>query len=158
MRITPIDIRQQQFTLKLFRGFDVQEVDAFLEDLANDYEELVKENALLKEQLAGLEERARGVTDREKMLQDTLVTTQRMVEEFKENGRREAQLVVREAELQADKILEEARAEEAKIKNQILVLKRARRQLAEALRAAIEMYQRMIAEDLKDEGTAKEAG
>ncbi len=158
MRITPIDIRQQQFTLKLFRGFDVQEVDAFLEDLANDYEELVKENALLKEQLAGLEERARGVTDREKMLQDTLVTTQRMVEEFKENGRREAQLVVREAELQADKILEETRAEEAKIKNQILVLKRARRQLAEALRAAIEMYQRMIAEELKDEGTAKEAG
>ncbi|MEK7878747.1 MAG: DivIVA domain-containing protein, partial [candidate division NC10 bacterium] len=127
MRITPIDIRQQQFTLKLFRGFDVQEVDAFLEDLANDYEELVKENALLKEQLAGLEERARGVTDREKMLQDTLVTTQRMVEEFKENGRREAQLVVREAAIQADKILEEARAEEAKIKNQILALKRARR-------------------------------
>jgi len=157
MRITPIDIRQQQFTLKLFRGFDVQEVDAFLEDLANDYEELVKENALLKEQLAGLEERARGVTDREKMLQDTLVTTQRMAEELKENGRREAQLVVREAELEADKLLEEARAEEGKIKHQILVLRRARRQLAEALRGSIEMYQRMIGEELRDEGTTKEA-
>ena len=157
MRITPIDIRQQQFTLKLFRGFDVQEVDAFLEDVANDYEQLVKENALLKEQVASLEERARGVADREKMLQDTLVTTQRMAEELKENGRREAQLMVREAELQADKLLEEARAEEGKIKNQILVLKRARRQLAEALRGTIEMYQRMIAEELKNEGTAKEA-
>lgn len=157
MRITPIDIRQQQFTLKLFRGFDVQEVDAFLEEVANDYEQLVKENAILKEQLAGLEERARGVGDREKMLQDTLVTTQRMAEELKENGRREAQLVVREAELQADKLLEETRAEEAKIKNEILVLKRARRQLAEALRGSIEMYQRMIAEELKNEGTAKEA-
>ena len=157
MRITPIDIRQQQFTLKLFRGFDVQEVDAFLEEVANDYEQLVKENAILKEQLAGLEERARGDADREKMLQDTLVTTQRMAEELKENGRREAQLIVREAELQADKLLEEARAEEAKINNQILALKRARRQLAEALRGTFEMYQRMIAEELKDEGTAKEA-
>jgi len=157
MRITPIDIRQQQFTLKLFRGFDVQEVDAFLEDVANDYEQLVKENALLKEQVAGLEERARGVADLEKMLQDTLVTTQRMAEELKENGRREAQLVVREAELEADKLLEEARAEEGKIKHQILVLRRARRQLAEALRGSIEMYQRMIGEELRDEGTTKEA-
>ena len=158
MRITPIDIRQQQFTLRLFRGFDVQEVDAFLEDLANDYEELVKENALLKEQLAGLEERARGVTDREKMLQETLVTTQRMVEEFKETSRHQAQVVVREAEIQANKILEEARGEEARINNQILVLKRARRQFAEALRSTVEMYQRMIAEELKDAGPAQEEG
>jgi cell division initiation protein len=147
-----MDIRQQQFTLKLFRGFDVQEVDTFLEDVANDYEQLVKENALLKEQLVGLEERARGVADREKMLQETLITTQRMVEELKENARREAQLMVREAELQAEKLLEEARAEEAKIKTQVLVLKRARRQLAEGIRATIEMYQRMVAEELKDEG------
>jgi cell division initiation protein len=153
MRITPIDIRQQQFTLKLFRGFDVQEVDTFLEDVANDYEQLVKENTLLKEQLAALQERERGVADREKMLQDTLVTSQRMAEEIKENGRREAQLMVREAELQTDKLLEETRAEEAKIRTQILSLKRARRQLAEGLRATIEMYQRMVAEELKDEGT-----
>ncbi len=51
MRITPMDIRQQQFTVKMFRGFDVQEVDTFLEDLAGDFETLLKENALLKEQL-----------------------------------------------------------------------------------------------------------
>jgi len=95
MRITPIDIRQQQFTLKLFRGFDVQEVDTFLEDVANDYEQLLKENALLKEQLMDLEERARGTAEREKVLQETLVTTQRMVEEWKENARREAQLLAR---------------------------------------------------------------
>ena len=43
MRITPLDIRQQQFTVKMFRGFDVQEVDTFLEDLAADYENLLKE-------------------------------------------------------------------------------------------------------------------
>ena len=57
MRITAMDIRQQQFTVRVFRGFDPQEVDAFLEDMADDYEELIKENALLKEQLATVEEK-----------------------------------------------------------------------------------------------------
>ena len=52
-----MDIRQQQFTVRMFRGFDVQEVDTFLEDLADDYEALLKENALLKEQLQAVEER-----------------------------------------------------------------------------------------------------
>ena len=56
MRITPMDIRQQQFTVKMFRGFDTQEVDTFLEDLAADYEALLKENSLLKEQLQALED------------------------------------------------------------------------------------------------------
>ena len=108
MRISPMDIRQQQFTVRMFRGFDVQEVDTFLEDLAGDYETLLKENALLKEQLQTLEERARGLETRERVLQETLVTTQKVVEEMKENARREATLVVREAELKGDKIVDAA--------------------------------------------------
>ena len=96
MRITPMDIRQQQFTVRMFRGFDVQEVDTFLEDLAADYEALLKENTLLKEHLHAAEERARGLEQRERMLQETLVTTQRMVEEMKDNARREAQLLIKD--------------------------------------------------------------
>jgi len=152
MRITPIDIRQQQFTVRTFGGFNRQEVEAFLDDVAEDYQQLVKENALLKEQLATLEERSRGIEDREKMLQDTLVTTQRLAEEMKESARREANLLVREAELQGDKFLEEARAEEAKIKAEILALKRTRRQLAEGLRVTLDMYQRLLAEEFGDAG------
>ena len=152
MRITPVDIRQQQFSTRLFRGYDVQEVDAFLEDVAEDYEQLMKENALLKEQLAALEERMRGVEERERNLQEVLVTTQRVTEEMKEAARREAQLTVREAELQGEKLLEAARAEEAKIKNEVLALQRTRRQLFEELRATLEMHQRLIAQELADEG------
>ena len=55
MRLTAADIRQQQFAVKLIRGFDPQEVDAFLEEIADDFEELARENNLLKEQLATLE-------------------------------------------------------------------------------------------------------
>ena len=160
MRITPMDIRQQQFTVRMFRGFDVQEVDTFLEDLAADYEALLKENSLLKEQLQALEERARGLEDREKVLQETLMTTQRVVEEMKENARREASLLVREAELQSEKIVDAARASEAMIQNEIAQLKRTRRQLAEALRSTVDMYQRLLEQDLKADANpdAKDAG
>jgi cell division initiation protein len=148
VRITPMDIRQQQFTVKMFRGFDVQEVDTFLEDVAQDYEALLKENTLLKEQLQVLEERTRGMEDREKALQETLVTTQRLADEMKENARREAAILMREAELKSDRALESARIEEARIRNEIFTLKRERRRLAESLRGTIEMYQRLIDQDL----------
>ncbi len=154
MRISPVDIRQQQFSTRLFRGYDTHEVDAFLDDIAEDYEQLLRENALLKEQLAALEERMRGIEERERTLQETLVTTQRLTEEMKESAKREAQLVIREAELRREKLLDAAGEEETKIKNEIQALQRLRRQLYEGLRATIEMYQRLIAEELAHEGPA----
>lgn len=152
MRITPMDIRQQQFSTRMFRGYDVQEVDAFLDEVAEDYEHLVKENALLKEQLSALEERNRGIEERERTLQEALIAAQRVTEEMKEAARRDAQLLLREAEVEREKFIEAARAEEAKIKSEVLALQRARRQLFEGLRATIEMYERLIAQDLADEG------
>ncbi len=149
MRITPMDIRQQQFTVKMFRGFDTQEVDTFLEDLASDYEALLKENSLLKEQLQALEERTRGLEEREKVLQETLMMTQRLVEEMKENARREAAVIIRESESQAERIIEASRQAEGNLQSEIQSLKRLRRQLAESLRATVEMYQRLLEQDLK---------
>ena len=149
MRITPMDIRQQQFTVKMFRGFDTQEVDTFLEDLAADYEALLKENSLLKEQLQALEERTRGLEEREKVLQETLVTTQRLVEEMKDQARREASVIIREAEVQADRIIEASRSAEGSLQSEIIALKRTRQQLAEGLRSTVEMYRRLLEQDLR---------
>src|SRR5262249_28373296 len=140
VRVTPMDIRQQQFTVKMFRGFDVQEVDTFLEDLAGDYETLLKENALLKEQLQLLEDRTRGIEERERLLQETLVTTHKLVEDMKEGAKRDAARTVREGQMQAEKILEAARTQEATMHAEVEALKRTRRQFAESLRSTIEMY------------------
>jgi cell division initiation protein len=148
MRITPHDIRQQQFSSKMLKGYDPQEVDAFLDDVAEDYEAVLKEVALLKEQIAAQEERARGVTERERTLQDTLVTTQRLVDEMKNNARREAELILREAELSGEKAVEAARAEEGKIRADIMALKRTRRQLVEEFMATLDRYHRLIVADL----------
>ena len=126
MRITPMDIRQQQFTVKMFRGFDTQEVDTFLEDLASE-----------------------TVAAREKVLQETLMTTQRLVEEMKENARREAGVIIREAESQADRIIDASRKAEGDLHSEIQALRRMRRELAESLRATVEMYQRLLEQDLK---------
>lgn len=144
MRLTPLDIRQQQFTVRMFRGLDAHEVDAFLDEVANDYETLLRDNVLLKEQVAALEERTRGIGDREKALQETLFTTQKLAEEIKENARREAQIIVREAEQRSEKFMEEARGEEARIRTDLHALKRARRQLVEDLRMTVGHYQRLL--------------
>ncbi len=156
MRISPLDIRQQQFTVRMFRGFDSHEVDAFLDDVADDYEAVLKENALLKEQLATLEERSRGLSERERALQDTLVTTQRLGDEMKAAARREAELHMREAELRAEKLVEEVRGDEAKMRSEVQALRRLRRQLIEDLRSTLESYYRtMTAEFGEDAGGSK---
>jgi cell division initiation protein len=152
MRISPLDIRQQTFTARMFKGFDPDEVNTFLEDVADNLESLLKENVLLKEQLSALEERTRGLAEREKLLQDTLTTTQRLAEEMKEAGRREAALLVKEGELQRERMLEAARGEEARILNSVQTLKRTQRQLVEELRATLDTYQRWIA-DFSGEST-----
>ena len=55
MRLSPADIRQQRFTERMFRGFDKDEVDRFLDQIAEDFESVIKENALLKEQISAFE-------------------------------------------------------------------------------------------------------
>jgi cell division initiation protein len=152
MRISPLDIRQQQFTVKLFRGFDKHEVDAFLDDIADDYEVVLRENALLKEQLSTFEERSKGLAEREKALQDALVTTQRLGDEMKAAARRESELHMREAELRGEKLLEGVRSEEAKLRSEIQTLRRTKRQLVEDLRATLERYHRSMSAELEDDG------
>jgi cell division initiation protein len=162
MRISPHDIRQQQFTVRMFRGFEPHEVDAFLEEVADEYEMLLKESHLLREQVAAQEERQRGVQTLERTLQDTLLTTQHLVEEMKTTARREAdeirtaarheaELIVREADLRGEKALEASRAEEARIRADIQALKRIRRQLVEDLDATLDRYRRLL-------GTEREEG
>jgi cell division initiation protein len=153
MRMTATDIRQQQFAVRLFRGFDPQEVDAFLEEMADEVEELARENALLKEQLVQLEEKSKGIEGREKTLQETLVTTQKIAEEFKENSRREAELILREAHLRGEKVMQDTREEHAKLTAEVGGLRRLRRQLGEEIMNTLATHKR-LAEQAIAEGDA----
>jgi cell division initiation protein len=151
MRLTATQIREQQFAMKLFRGFVPGEVDAFLEEIADDVEELTRENEYLKEQLARLEDKNRGAEGREKTLQETLVTTQKIAEEFKDNARREGELILREAHLRAEKFIQDAREEHAKLTAEVNALRRQRRQLGEELLGIANTHKRLV-EQLLAEG------
>jgi len=150
MRLSAMDIRQQQFAVKLIRGFDPQEVDAFLEEVADDWDELGKENNLLKGQLATLEDQKKVMEDQNRTLQESLILAQKMAEEFKENSRRAAEIVMREAQLQAEKLLEEKRQELSKLTLDIDALKQQKRQLSEELLSTLRMYQRLVEQRLAD--------
>lgn len=154
MRITPLDIQQKQFPYK-FRGFDDEEVYAFLEVIREEMEDLLRENASLKENVIRLENQIKEYKDIEAALRETLVTAQQMVEEYKSNARKEAELLVKEAELRADAILKEAQEKVIKIHEDIVDLKGIRRHFKEELKRLIEGHLKMIEFDKEREEEGK---
>ncbi len=155
MRITPLDIQQKQFPMK-FRGFDVEEVYAFLEVVREEMEDLMRENASLKEQVHRGETQIKEYRDMETTLRETLMTAQQMVEEYKTNSRKEAELLIREAEIKADGVMKEAQEKVVKIHEDIVDLKGIRRHFKEELKRLIESHMRMLEFDREREG--EEAG
>jgi len=143
MKITPLDIQQQQFRVR-FRGFDMVEVDNFLDLLANEFEELLKENSQIREEDRRKLERINQLEAGEKELRDTLVSVQRIAEEMKNNARKEGELIIEEAKLNARKILEAAQAQALHIEAEINQLKRQRAEFEASLRATVEMHWRLL--------------
>lgn len=156
MRITPLDIQQKQFPMR-FRGFDVEEVYAFLEVIREEMEDILRENASLKEQLYRAENQIKEYRDMETTLRETLMTAQQMVEEYKTNARKEAELLIKEAELKADIILKEAQEKVVKIHEDIVDLKGIRRHFKEEVRRLVESHLRMIEFDSERESEGGES-
>lgn len=150
MRITPLDIQQKQFPMK-FRGFDVDEVYSFLELVREEMEELMRENASLKEQLSRTDSQLQEYNNMSVTLRETLVTTQQMVEDYKANSRKEADLIIREAESKADDIIKAAQVKAVKIHEDIVELKGIRRHFKEEVRRLIESHVKMIEFDKERE-------
>jgi len=127
--LTPLDVRKKRGDFKKsMRGYDTQEVDTFLDLVAERMEELVKEAIGLRERSERLQIQVDAQSGREKAVQDALVTAQTMREEMKEQSRREADLARREAEVEARKLLGDAdrRLEERRAAVEDLERKRAR--------------------------------
>jgi len=150
MRITPLDIQQKQFPMK-FRGFDVEEVYAFLEVIREEMEELLRENANLKENVQRAEVHVKEFKDMETTLRETLMTAQQMVEDYKMNARKEAELLIKEAEFRADSMIKDSHEKVIKIHEDITDMKGIRRHFKEELRRLIENHLKMLEFDDKRE-------
>ena len=143
MKITPLDIQQQKFRVR-FRGFDMVEVDNFLDLLANEFEELIKENHQLREEDRRKSARINELEAEEKELRNTLVSAQRITEEMKNNARREGELIIEEAKGNAQRIFDSIQAQALQVEAEINQLKRQRVQFEASLKAIIEMHLKML--------------
>lgn len=143
MALTPLDIQQQQFRVK-FRGFDVREVDAFLEQMADAFEALEKEG---DDQRAGIERLKReiqGYKKREETFKHAMVNSQKVLEQMKENARKTGELAIAEAEVKAERILNRAHNRLAQLHEDIAELKRQRMQIEVQIRAIIETHTKLM--------------
>ena len=156
MRITPLDIQQKQFPVK-FRGFEEEEVDSFLELIREEMEELLRENASMREESKRLEKQLKEYKNIESTLKDTLIATQQMVEDYKNTAKKDAELIIKEAELKAEEIIKNAQEKVIKIHEDITDLKGVRRHFKEEVRRLIESHIRMLDFDKEREEETPDA-
>ncbi|MBF0102234.1 MAG: DivIVA domain-containing protein [Desulfobacterales bacterium] len=143
MELTPEDIRVQQFKLK-FRGFDIQEVDSFLEHVSSGYEKLLNQQKTLIDKVNRLEVECDGHKKREELFKKAVLNSQKVLEEMKANARKSAELIIAEAEVKAEKILNGAHSRLSQLYEDISELKRQRMQIEVQLRAIIESHSKLL--------------
>ncbi|WP_461204331.1 DivIVA domain-containing protein [Clostridium sp. DL1XJH146] len=114
MKITVMDIENKEFK-KAFRGYEQDDVDEFLEDVAEDYEALYKDNSSLKERLAMLEEKLENYKQIEATINNTLLMAQNTADQVKNNTREEANIILKKANDTAQRIIDDAHTEVIKI-------------------------------------------
>ena len=149
MRLTPLDIRKQEFK-KAMRGLDGDEVHAFLATIADEYEAAINDNKALRERLLELDDKVQEYRNMEKTLRDTLLTAERVTVEAKDNARREAELIVKEAQIEAEKAVRDVRNTAMNLRQEIQTLKQQKDGYLSRLKALIESHMKFVETAEKD--------
>lgn len=144
MRITPIDIQQQHFKSKMIGGYDQEEVDHFLEQVAEEVEFLTIDGQQLRDELSRTKLALVDLQNREATLNETLITTQRMTDDLKANARREAELLIANAQMRAEQILQQVEDRRLKMAAEVQALRREKVSFETNLRMAIESHLRLL--------------
>lgn len=155
MGITPAVIKQKEFTTR-FRGFDVQEVDGFLEDVAHEVARLNLEISTIKEERHRLDLENQGYKRRETSLKRVMIQSQKVLEQMKLNASKSAELVVANAEVEAEKMLNRAHQRLSQLHSDITELKRQRMQIEVQIGSVIESHAKLL-EMSKQDNKASEA-
>ncbi len=122
MNLSPLDIRKHEFK-KSLRGYDVDEARAYLDMVSMEYEGFVRENAQLNERVKDLNNQLKKFHDIEGILQETLLSAERAREETVSIAKKQAEVIVREAEVRAASIIEDGRRVFSNLRNKIAELK-----------------------------------
>lgn len=143
MKLTPLDIQQQQFRRTVW-GSDNKEVDAFLDLVANAFEDLVRENNSLNDELRRKEHLLEDHRERERTLKETMITATKISEDIKQGAHKEAEIVISQAELQAEQIIQNAHTRLVRVMEDIDELKRQRAQFEGSLQSVIGSHQKLL--------------
>jgi DivIVA domain-containing protein len=152
--LTPLDVRRFDFGSAL-RGYDKARVDQFRDQVAEELERLTRLAQDLESKAKGFHEQLRAFRERDKALNDALVSAQQLRAEIREQAEREGQLILREARSEGDRSVDEARAEVRRLQAEVDALERTRRSHLAQLRA---MAQRQLTEIEAAERVAEDAG
>lgn len=147
MKITPLDIQQQQFKGKMLGGLDPNDVDAFLQTVASEMENLVRENNELKEQQSRQSRDMLDMAEKEKDLRETMLAAQRIIEDMKANAKKEASLIISEAELKAERIVADSERQLGELNARIEDLRRQKIQFEMSLKALLDSFARQLSGD-----------
>jgi cell division initiation protein len=143
MRVTPIDIQQQQFKSRLM-GYDKAGVDQFLEVLAGELERLLRQNQDLQEELAHTRSALTEMREREATLKETLLTTQKVTDELKSNARREAEVLLANAEMRAERLMHNAEERRRHLIEGIQEIRRQKIDFETSLHSLLQKHLRML--------------
>src|SRR6476620_1283694 len=135
--LTPLDVRRYEFG-KALRGYDPERVDQFREQVAEELERLSRLNQDLDAKARGFHEQLRAFRERDKAINEALVSAQQLRGEIREQADKEAQLIIREAKAEGEKMIEDARAEIRRMEDQLQALDRARRAYLAQVRTLVE--------------------
>lgn len=142
-KLTPIDIQQQRFTIR-FRGYNTIEVDSFLDQMTETLELMIGENEALREQNHKLGIENAEYKSREDSFKRVMLNSQKVLEQMKENARKSSELIIAQAEVDADTIISSANNKVAELYSQISELKRQRVQFKSQLKAVIESHSELL--------------
>ena len=145
MKISPMDIQQQQFKGKMLGGLDAEDVDAFLQTVAGEMEELLRENDELKARLSRNATAIAEMEARESQLRETMLAAQRITEEMKANAQKEARLLISEAELKGERLVADAEKRLSELNNRIQELKREKVQFESGFKGMLDTYYKLLA-------------
>ena len=137
--LTPVDVRRYDLGSAL-RGYDKARVDQLREQVASELERLARVNQELDAKAKGFHEQLRAFRERDKALNDALISAQQLRAETREQADREAQLILREARSEGEKLLEDARGEMRRIKDELVALDRTRRNYIAQMRSMAERH------------------
>jgi DivIVA domain-containing protein len=150
--LTPLDIRRYDFGAKSFRGYDEKKVEDFRNQVAEELERLTRLNQELDSKARGFHEQLRAFRDRDKALNEALVSAQQLRSEIREQAEREAQLILREARAEGERQLDAIRSDTRQLEADIAGLEKSRRAFIGQLR---QIAERQLAELAAAEGASR---